>query len=98
MYVIGGAVDDDRGSAHFVDDATQIREKVSAEVGLDQREALFGSEDQMEHDVTAGFWHGFFRPFRACAWASFNPVLTPWTAFLRRFAAFECRSTEQLSP
>jgi len=45
MHVIGGATDDERGAAHFVDDASEVSEEVRTEFRGDQRHAALGAEN-----------------------------------------------------
>ncbi len=63
MNMIGHAVDDERRATHFADDAAQVSEYVIADVQHEERQSLFGRENQMNNDVTAGLGH-FLSPFQ----------------------------------
>ena len=62
--MIRRSVDDKRGRPHFVNDPTQISEKINRKLRCDQRPPFLGAEDQMNYDVARGLRHYFFRPGR----------------------------------
>ena len=60
MNMIGHAVDNDRRATHFADNAAKVGEYIIADVRRDERQPLFGREDQVDNDVAAGLGHGSF--------------------------------------
>jgi hypothetical protein len=57
MNMVGRAVDDERGSAHFPNDASEIGEQVVAKVGFDQRPTSLGAENEMQKDISGRMRH-----------------------------------------
>ncbi len=51
MNVIRGAVDDQCGSAHFADNASEVGEQIVAELWLDKRKPALCAENYMQKDV-----------------------------------------------
>jgi hypothetical protein len=86
VNVIGGAVDDQGGSAHFADDASEIGKQIWAELRLDQRTPALCAENHMQQNVGR-----CMRQSLSPRWGSpfvvADPRLAPWAAFWRRFAA-----------
>ena len=54
--VVSSAVDDQRRSVHFADDAAEISEEIGAKVGLDQRASALRGEDHAEKII----WNRIF--------------------------------------
>jgi hypothetical protein len=57
VNVIGGAVDDEGGSAHFAEDAAEVGMEIGTKIRGDEGKSLFGGEDQMNNDIAAGLGH-----------------------------------------
>ncbi len=104
MNVIRGAVDDQCGSAHFADNASEVGEQIVAELWLDKRKPALCAEYYMQKDVGRCMRQSLSPPLglslrgsrpTACAVGCILAPLCgfpmPWAAFLRRFAAFLCR-------
>jgi hypothetical protein len=88
MHAIGSPIDDQRRSLHLTDNASEVGKQIRTERWLDESTPALCAEDEMQQNVAGGMrqglssrW-GFSLPFKP------NPRLTPWAAFLRRFAAF----------
>jgi hypothetical protein len=86
VNVIGGAVDDKCGSAHFADDASEVGKQIVAELWLDERTPALCAENHMQQDVGRCMRQSL-SPRWGCPFLVADPRLTPWAAFLRRFAA-----------
>jgi hypothetical protein len=84
MNVISHAVDDQRCSLNFTDDASEVGKQTSAKIWLDQRPPPLGAEDQMQQNI-AGCMRQVFRPCRGFSFVLAHPRLAPWAAFLRRY-------------
>ena len=64
VHVVRGAVNDQRRSVHFADDAANISEQVRAEVRFDQRSSAVCRENDVKHDVARCVGHFSFAPSR----------------------------------
>ena len=62
MDVIARAVDDERGSVHLANDATEIGEKIGADLGSYKSLAAFGAEDQVNNKIAGGMSQVSFAP------------------------------------
>lgn len=87
MNMICGAVDNKSRGPHLVNDPAQIREEIGSKFRADQRPPFLRAEDQMDHEISRSLRQSFFRRLRGLVELACNPGLTPWAAFLRRFAA-----------
>ena len=89
MNVVNCAVDDQRCSPNFTDDASEVGKQISSKIWLDQRTPPSGAEDQMQQNIAGCMRQASFAPAGASPFVfESHPRLAPWAAFLRRYRGF----------
>ena len=83
---IGGAVDDQGGSAYFADDASEVVKQILAELWLDEWTPALCAENHMQQNVGRCMRQNL-SPRWGSPFVVADPRLAPWAAFFRRFAA-----------
>jgi hypothetical protein len=62
MHVISRAVNNQRGTAHLANNASEISEEIGADFGSYERLSTLGAEDQVNHEIASGMSQSSFAP------------------------------------
>jgi len=88
MNMIGGAVNDQRRSLHFADDASEVSKQIFTKLWLNHGTPPLGAEDQMQQNIARSMRQAPFAPAGASPFVLAYPRLAPWAGFLRRYRGF----------